>query len=86
MELDFRSETAVQEPCDGITKDLYKVNPLEVSAFPLWCHNYRLSGTLVGDIPVAECCLYYGDHLHPLGGDRLLLSRHLLKPLLEVFR
>ena len=59
MELDRQIETAVQEPCDSLPKDLYEANPLEVSYIPLLYQNYCMPGSFVGECPIAERCLHY---------------------------
>ena len=84
MKLDLRSEAAVQGTCDGITKDLYEANTLEVFAIPLWYQNYCLPGAIVGERTITKRYLHYGNHLKPLGGVRLLLTCCLLNTLTGV--
>ena len=60
MELDHRSESAVQESCKSLTKDLYEDKPPEFSTTLLWYQNYFLSGALVRKRPIMERYLHYG--------------------------
>ena len=86
MELDRRGETAVQDTCNSLPKDLYKANPSEVSVNPLQDQNHSLSGALVGERPIAKCHIHYSTHLPPQGGLCCLLLHRLWNPLAVVFR
>ena len=48
MEEGLRVETAVQEACNGITQDLHKAKPPEVSFVTLWDQNHCILCDFVG--------------------------------------
>ena len=86
MELDGFREPLVQKAGDSLPKYLDQDNPPEVSARPLGNQDDCLSCALLGQRPITERCLHYGDKILTVGGVRCVVPCGLMQPLAEVFR
>ena len=86
MELDGFREPLVQKAGDSLPKYLGQDNPPKVSACHLGNQDDCLSCDIIGQFPIAECCMYYGDNLLTVGGVRCVVPHGLMQPLTEVFR
>ena len=85
MELDGCRGTAVQKAGDSLPKYLDQANTPKGSASPLGNQDGCLPCYLLGQLPITECCLQYGEKILPVGGDRCVVPRGPMQPLAEVF-
>ena len=86
MERDGCREPSVQKAGDSLPKDLYQDNPPEVSDRPLGNQDDCLPYALLGQRPIMERFLHYGDNLLTVGGVRCVVPCGLMQPLAEVFQ
>ena len=85
IERDGLCETLVHNNGDSLPKDLYQENTPKISTRPLGNQDNFLSCDILGQRPILELCLNYGNNLLIVGGIRCVIPCGFMPALSEVF-